>query len=557
MTSINIILTGFSGTGKSQVGRIVSRLLGWSFLDTDGEISRRTGKTIEAIFRDEGEEAFRKLERIVVSEACLKERQVISTGGGAFSEAANREAMINSGVVVCLEALPETIYRRLVNEKEENAIRVIRPLLEGDDDPLERIRGLKQRRQVDFAHAGWTIHTDRLSLEQVAREVVHAWRTISGQWNGNQNPFCDDPDLAATVDTESGCCPVLVSWGIFEHLGDLLGRAGIAGPVYLISDDRVFEQYGRDAQMSLHRAGIIAHSFTFPSGEESKSLENAQRLYGWLAEKRAERSHTLVSLGGGVTGDLTGFVAATYNRGMGFVQVPTSLAAMVDASIGGKTAVNLPVAKNLVGAFYQPRMVVVDVSLLRTLPRRAIMEGWAEAIKHGLILDAELAERFESHSEALLALEPEITTAVVRRSIAIKASVVSEDERETTGYRMLLNYGHTIGHGLEAATEYGRFLHGEAVSVGMMGAAKIGMSMGVTPLDVVERQESLLRRFNLPLECPDVDMGMVADAMARDKKIHRKSLRWVLLEEVGKAIVRDDVPEALVEDVLRSLTRPL
>ena len=556
MILANIFLTGFSGTGKSQAGRIVARLLGWSFLDTDEEIAKRTGKTVEAIFRDEGEKAFREIERIVVSESCLRERQVISTGGGAFCESENREAMNKNGIVVCLEALPETIYLRLVNDKADDAIAETRPLLEGSD-PLERIRDLKQRRQVDYAQAGWTIHTDRLSLEQVAREVVHAWSTISGQWRGNQDPFCDDPDLAATVDTASGRYPVLVSWGIFERLGDLLGRAGISGPVYLISDDRVFEQYGRDAQMSLHRAGIIAHSFTFPAGEESKSLRNAQRLYEWLAENRAERSHTLVSLGGGVTGDLTGFVAATYNRGMEFVQVPTSLAAMVDASIGGKTAVNLPMAKNLVGAFYQPRMVIVDVSLLRTLPQRAIMEGWAEAIKHGLILDAELAERFDTHSEALLALEPEITTAVVRRSIAIKALVVSEDERETTGYRMLLNYGHTIGHGLEAATEYGRFLHGEAVSVGMMGAAKIGMAMGVTPLDVVERQESLLRRFNLPLECPGVDMGLVAGAMARDKKIHKKNLRWVLLEEVGKAVVRDDVPEALVEDVLRSLTRPL
>jgi len=281
----------------------------------------------------------------------------------------------------------------------------------------------------------------------------------------------------------------------------------------------------------------------------------ATAMYGWLAELHAQRGHTMVALGGGVVGDLTGFVAATYNRGMGFVQVPTSIMAMVDASIGGKTAVNLPQAKNLVGAFYQPRLVVADVAALRTLAPRETTEGWAEAIKHGLVLDAGLFATFEEQGDHLLALEPELTTDVVRRSMAIKARVVSEDERETTGYRMLLNYGHTIGHGLEAATQYGYFLHGEAISVGMVGAARIGQRLGITSQEVVERQEAALRRFNLPVGAPGVDLERVQAAMALDKKAEGTSIRWVLLEEMGRAVVHRDVPQAAVREVCMELLR--
>ena len=254
-----------------------------------------------------------------------------------------------------------------------------------------------------------------------------------------------------------------------------------------------------------------------------------------------------------MVGDLAGFVAATYTRGMRFVQVPTSIAAMMDSSIGGKTAVDLPQAKNLVGAFHQPLIVVADVSTLLTLPVREAMEGWAEAIKHGLILDAGLFETFEQHSNDLIGLEHKLTTEVIKRSMSIKAEVVSQDERETLGYRNLLNYGHTIGHALEAATEYGRLLHGEAVAIGMMGAAGIGVRMGVTPVDVLERQEEVLRRFDLPVRISDVDIERVEAAMTLDKKAEGSNLRWVLLEGVGRAVVRNDVPYDLMREVLAEL----
>ena len=360
-------------------------------------------------------------------------------------------------------------------------------------------------------------------------------------------------DLAATVHHSGGSYPVEAGWGLIDRLGERLTELGIRGPVYIITDDNVMRPYGREAQWSCQRSGIAAHIFIIPPGEPSKTFGLAQHIYEWLVGLRAERGQAIVAVGGGVVGDLAGFVAATFLRGVPFVQVPTSMAAMVDASIGGKVAVNLPQAKNLVGAFYQPQAVLADVQALATLGKRELSEGWAEAIKHGLILDGDLLDLFEEHAEALMEVEPEISTEVIRRSMAIKAEVVSQDERETLGIRILLNYGHTIGHALESSTEYGRFMHGEGVSIGMMGAARMAHEMGMIPREVVERQREILERFQLPTKAAGVSVEQIRAAMALDKKVQSGTNRWVMLEEVGKAVVRQDVPWELVEETLAEL----
>ena len=359
--------------------------------------------------------------------------------------------------------------------------------------------------------------------------------------------------MAAEVTHLGGSYQVLVGWGLLDDLGSRMTQTGLKGPAYIVSDDRVFGLYGRRAQYSLERAGIPAHCFIIPAGEASKTLETAQGIYQWLVGMRAERRHPIVALGGGVVGDLAGFVAATFLRGMPFVQAPTSMAAMVDASIGGKVAVDLPQGKNLVGAFYQPKLVAADVSLLATLGKRELAEGWAEAIKHGLILDADLFAVFEDHAEELMALEPELSTDVIRRSVAIKARIVSEDERETLGRRILLNYGHTIGHAIEAATGYGEYLHGEGVSVGMTGASLIGRGLGLTGQEVVDRQRRVLERFGLPTGAGGVEPEDLFRAMSLDKKTESGSIRWVMLEDVGRAVVTRDVPGDLVERTVLGL----
>jgi 3-dehydroquinate synthase len=255
-----------------------------------------------------------------------------------------------------------------------------------------------------------------------------------------------------------------------------------------------------------------------------------------------------------MVGDFSGFVAGTYLRGMPFVQAPTSLLAMVDASIGGKTAVNHAGAKNMVGLFYQPKAVVADVATLKTLPRRALVEGMGEVIKHAMIRDPELLTLLEQRLDELMSLKPELTTQVLARNVQIKGAVVSEDERETGGVRELLNYGHTLGHAFEAAGGYEALLHGEAVAVGMVAAAEIGRRVGLTPAPLVERQNALIERAGLPLRPPKgLDRARIGAALALDKKIVAGGQRWVLLEDVGRPVVRSDVPREVVESVLDDL----
>ncbi|MED5405154.1 MAG: 3-dehydroquinate synthase [Chloroflexota bacterium] len=360
-------------------------------------------------------------------------------------------------------------------------------------------------------------------------------------------------DLAAEVHHSGGSYPVVAGWGLINSLGDRFTDLGLTGTAYIITDENVMNLYARNVQRALQSRNVAAHCFIIPAGETSKSFELAQAIYSWLANLKAERGHTIISVGGGVAGDLGGFIAATYLRGMAWVQVPTSMAAMVDASIGGKVAVNLPQAKNLVGAFYQPKGVFADVQSLSTLGKRELSEGWAEAIKHGFILDASLVDVFEEHAEALMDVEPEISTEVIRRSMAIKANVVSQDERETLGIRIMLNYGHTIGHALESSTKYGQFFHGEGVSVGMMGAASMAQEMGLHSQDIVDRQRRLLDRFNLPTSAKGVNVDDILKGMSLDKKVQDGSKRWVMLEEVGRSVVRTDVPEELVQKTVREL----
>ncbi len=550
MTTRNrIYLIGFSGAGKSAVGRSTARLLGWRFVDADERIVERAGKAVERIFAEDGEPAFRELERAAIAELAREEHIVVSTGAGSVMHDQSLGGMLSSGFVVALEARPETVYRRLSHIAElDGAEAMARPMLQSDD-PLGRIESLKRERQWAYSHAHWTVHTDDLTVEQAALEVGRAWRRL-----GAPAAWEDDPELAATVRLEQGAYPIFVGWDTLEEqLGRRLAQMGLSGRVFIVCDSNVVHPYGRAAQRSLHAAGIEMGLFTFPAGEASKNLATATVLYEWLAERKAERRDAIVAVGGGVVGDLAGYVAATFLRGIRVVQVPTSLTAMVDSSIGGKTGVDLPVAKNMVGAFHHPAMVLTDVSALRTLPERALREGWAEAVKHGLALEAGLVDLYEAQADALQSLDPELTTRAVAWNAAVKARVVSADERETSGLRQLLNYGHTIGHGVEAAAGYDAYLHGEAVAIGMTGAARLGMLEGVTPPELVERQASLIARFGLPSAYMGVDPDAILEAMSRDKKMTAGQISWVLLDGVGSSRTHRGIAPERVASVVREL----
>ena len=547
----NITIIGFSATGKSVVAQIVAERLNWTFIDTDDEIVKFSGKTIPEIFKHDGENKFRQLERKVLSQACKKKQVVIATGGGAVIDPKNQKLLLETSVVVCLEASPETIHQRLLHDSLYSTNPVVRPLLTGDN-PLERIKHLKVKRQSYYAIADWTVHTDNLTLNEVSREVIKGWQYVSKHHKSNQSAKID-PTCA--VETETASYPVFVDWGILDRLGEKMTQAGVSGTVNIISDETVFPIYGAGVKKTLEKAGFAVNCFAVPPGEASKNVAQAVRIYDFLIEHRVERNDVIVALGGGMVGDLAGFVAATFLRGLPWLQAPTSLIAMTDASIGGKVAVDHPQGKNLIGAFYQPRLVLADVRTLTTLPQRELTSGWAEIIKHGLILDADLLQLLEGNFKDLIKLKPGITSKVIARSAAIKCRIVSEDEKEI-GKRTLLNYGHTVAHGLEAAGKYDRFLHGEAVAIGMMAAAGLSHKMGLLSLHDVERQKTILQKFGLPTDCSGVPLTDVLAAMELDKKIRGKAIRWVLLEDIGKAVIRSDVPKKEVLDALKEVIKP-
>jgi len=545
----NLILTGFSFTGKSVVAKDVAKRLGRELIDSDHRIADIAGKSIPDIFAEDGEEHFRKLEREVLEQACRQQGVVIAIGGGAIVDPHNRELLSRSGVIICLEAEPQTIYRRLL-ESDQGGDAVPRPLL-AVEDPMKRIVELKSSRQAYYATADWAVYTDKLTQAEVVDEVIRGFDKVCEQ----RSDASYSGDVPFVVTTPIHSYSAFVGWGILDDLGRRMRQAGLRGCANIISDENVFPHYGARAASSLVEAGFSVESYSVPPGETSKAIDTAVQIYDWLVALRTERVHAIVALGGGMVGDLAGFVAATFLRGLPLVHVPTSLIAIADSSIGGKVAVNHPSAKNFIGSFYQPDLVLADVSTLKTLPRRELVSGWGEVIKHGLTLDRGFAEFMEGNVAKLTALDPQTTVKALRHSAWLKAGVVSEDERERER-RMVLNYGHTIAHGLEAATAYGRFLHGEAVAIGMNGAAMLSRRMGLIPPEVVERQRRLIEMFGLPTACSGVPRSDVMKAMELDKKVRQRAIKWVLLEDIGRAVFRNDVPLKDVEAVLEELVVP-
>jgi 3-dehydroquinate synthase len=347
--------------------------------------------------------------------------------------------------------------------------------------------------------------------------------------------------------------PVFVRWGALATLGERLRDADIARYAYVISDETVWHHLGDEVEDSLRAAEIEFDSFTISPGEASKTLETASDVYDWLIDHRPERGHTIVALGGGVVTDLGGYVAATFARGLPLVQVPTSMLAQVDAAIGGKVAVNHPRAKNMIGVFYQPRFVLADPAVMRTLPAREIGSGLAESIKMAFLDSEDHVAFLESRAEGILKLEREETAEAVRRSVCFKGGVVSEDEFETTGRRSVLNFGHTLAHAIEATTGYTRFRHGEADAIGMMAAGRMSVAMGLLPQGILGRQRAILERYGLPTSAGGLNRARLLDAVALDKKVQGKKVRWVLLEGIGRPVLRDDVPDEIVSAALDSV----
>jgi len=340
-----------------------------------------------------------------------------------------------------------------------------------------------------------------------------------------------------------------------DKIGRMLSKYEKEVKTLIITNPTIAKYYLESVERSLQEAGFQVFVAQVPDGEAHKSLAEANRLYATCVEYRLERESIIVGLGGGVIGDLAGYVAATFMRGLPVVQVPTTLLSQVDSSVGGKVAVNLPQGKNLVGSFYQPLLVYIDPAVLKTLPVEEMQAGMAEVIKYGVILDKNFFEYLEERIERLRELDSEVLEAVVAQCCKLKARVVEKDEREA-GLRSILNFGHTLGHALEAVTDYEKYKHGEAVAIGMIGACRIAEEMGMLRTGARDRIEQLIGKACLPGRITvEVSIDSIIRVLSLDKKVRAGKVRFVLPERIGKVAVRNDVPEHIVKDVVRGLMK--
>jgi len=341
---------------------------------------------------------------------------------------------------------------------------------------------------------------------------------------------------------------------ILDDIGHILKSFGLSPKVAVVSNPTVFSLYGERVSGSIKKAGFDFITVIIPDGEGYKDLLWLQHIYDNLLKHKLDRSSALIALGGGVIGDITGFAASTYMRGISYIQVPTTLLAQVDSSVGGKTGVNHKLGKNMIGTFWQPRLVWIDVETLETLPQRELVAGISEVIKYGVVYDGELFDLLEVNKDKILNLDNLALSYIIKRSCEIKADVVSKDERES-GLRAILNYGHTIGHAIETVTGYKRFLHGEAVALGMCLEARLARELGLIDKEGVSRIKGLTGSYGLPTELPgDIDPGDILSSMQLDKKAVAGELKFILPEKIGQVRVQKGVSEEVVGELLKSTT---
>jgi shikimate kinase / 3-dehydroquinate synthase len=532
-----LYLIGNMGSGKTTVGRLVAQRLNLPFCDLDQSIEQLTGQTIAELFAQRGERAFRELEREMLTGTIFIPSGVIATGGGVVLNERNRRLMRLLGWVIYLRASPETLWKRLQHTTD-------RPLLR-TESPYETLQAIVQTREPLYQEADWVIDTDALSLHEVVETIVRL-----------AAPTPEEPIVIPILPNQPYGYPVQIAPELCAHAAEAILQRAQPTRVALLTHTNL-RHYAEPLQRAFTQHGVPAYTITLPSGERIKSLRTAERLYTQLLEAGCERGSLLIVVGGGVLGDLGGFVAATYMRGIPYVQVPTTLLAQVDSSVGGKVAVDLPQGKNLVGVFHQPRMTLIDPETLRTLPLRHWRNGFAEMLKYGATLQIGLWRRLQTMLEQgvlgarMVRKTPDQWTLPIARCVSLKAEVVSEDERDLSGRRALLNFGHTVGHAIEAALGYRGWLHGEAIAAGMVAEAEIGRTLGITPPEVVEELRETIAHAGLPTQLPEgIDADTLLAYMRHDKKRAGDTLSIVLLEAIGNARLVPKIPSEAIREAL-------
>jgi 3-dehydroquinate synthase len=537
----NIILGGFMATGKSSVGRRLAIVLGYDFLDLDTLIAAESGMPIAQIFATQGEAAFRAMETRMVERIAVRTGCVVATGGGTIVNPRNLEVLKRSGAVIALTADPDTIIARIGPTED-------RPMLWGGDR-RERVRALLEQRAAAYAKADLIVDASAETIDSVVNHILDflsLHRVIARRTAPNL------PSMAESLRIVLGARSheVIIGPGLLGEVGALAKDLDVARTGILLTNSADRGRFGERVLGALDAAGFAVSTVELVEQEDAKGLDTLAELYRQMAAHRLERRSPVFVLGGVVAGEIGGFAAATYLRGLPLIQIPTSLMAQVDSSIGGKVAVNLPEGKNLVGAFYQPRLVITDVEALAVLSGRDFRAGLAEVVKIAAVRDRELFAYLERNVDAVLSQDWRALVTLIRRACELKAAIVEADERETD-VRSILNFGHTVGHAVEAATGYQGPNHGEAVAMGMVVAATIAVRRGICAAEALERLRRLLQAFGLPVRLP-VAAGDVVRFVRYDKKIQDRRLRFVLLQGIGDAAVTSlNSPEEL-EEALRA-----
>ena len=537
LTGRSVVLVGLMGAGKTSIGRRLAARLGLPFRDADAEIELAAGCTIPELFSRYGEGDFRAGERRVIRRLLSGDPLVLAFGGGAFMDPETRAVVREEAVSVWLRCPLTTLLRRVAGRDN-------RPLL-ADGDRAEVLQRLMEARDPIYAEADLIIDCGDESPDTTTLRVLN----VLLDWRSPRR---------LSVALSSTSYDVVIGEDLLARAGALLAPRIEQKRAVVVTDENVARLHLPALLKGLAATAITASQIVVPAGEASKSLESWASVVDQLLEARVERRTTVIALGGGVVGDLAGFAAATTLRGLPFVQMPTTLLSQVDSSVGGKTGVNTVRGKNVVGAFYQPRMVLADTATLASLPPRELRAGYAEIAKAGLIGDAAFFAWCEANGAAVIGGDREAQAEAIRRACAFKAAVVGDDEREEkpNDGRALLNLGHTFGHALEAEYGYtGGLLHGEGVAVGLGLAFRLSARLGHCSSDDTDRVVSHIAAMGMPAELGMLNRRFSAATlighMRRDKKVRDGSLKFVLARGIGQTFTSGDVPVEAVTDLLR------
>jgi 3-dehydroquinate synthase len=530
------------GAGKTTIGRILARKLGKRFIDSDHEIEARTGASIPWIFEIEGEDSFRRREAEVIRDLCAEDGVVLATGGGAVLNAQTRAHLATRGTVIYLRANVHSIMLRVSNDKN-------RPLLQ-TADPRRRLEELMAQREPLYREiAALVIDTGRPNVQSMVQTIMDQLDLLEASRLALA-PAADlsmnlPSTLSLSVDLGDRSYPIVIGANLLSD-ATLLARHIQGRQVAIVSNTTVAPLYLERVAAPLRAAGREVIEIILPDGEQYKNQASLMQIFDALLANKCDRKTTLVALGGGVIGDLTGYAAASYMRGVPFVQLPTTLLAQVDSSVGGKTGINHPLGKNMIGAFYQPRAVIADTATLATLPARELSAGLAEVIKHGAIIDIEFFGWIEQNIGKLMARDQAALAHAIARSCEIKSEVVRQDEREG-GLRAILNFGHTFGHAIENGLGYGAWLHGEAVGCGMVMAADLSCRLGLVDEATVARVRALVAAAGLPTVAPDLGAERWLELMEVDKKNEGGAIKFILLKPLGSPSISVAPRDLLLE----------